>query len=283
MITRPVRERNIETIGAMVAAGPEATGLEEVGFLLEACRADHSEIADVTKQLADRYEGRTCRRCRRRAWTRSSTWRTSCRGKVAWATFAPEGGSERLRRVINKMVSEDRSHPDGRDGVRQRLVPVKLYFMCGLPTETDEDVLAIAEMAKRVIATGREVAGTRDIRCTVSIGGFGPEGTPCSRAAGLPEVIDARLLKLRDAIRADRQYGKAIGFRYHDGKPGQIEGLPSRGASALGSGARGRPGGTGARSTGGASTSATSGGCAVPRRSWSRWGRPRKVVHDARA
>jgi hypothetical protein len=44
--------------------------------------------------------------------------------------------------------------------------------MCGLPTETDEDVLAIAQLAKRVIATGREVSGRRDIRCTVSIGGF---------------------------------------------------------------------------------------------------------------
>ena len=56
MITRPVRERSIETIGAMVQAGIEATGLEEVG-LLSLSSADHSEIGEVTKQLADRYEG----------------------------------------------------------------------------------------------------------------------------------------------------------------------------------------------------------------------------------
>ena len=52
---------------------------------------------------------------------------------------------------------------------------VKLYFMCGLPTETDEDVLEIAEMAKDVIRAGRTASGTRDIRCTVSIGGFVPK------------------------------------------------------------------------------------------------------------
>ena len=108
---------------------------------------------------------------------------------------------------------------------------VKLYFMCGLPTETDEDVLQIAELAKRVIDTGREVSGRRDIRCTVSIGGFVPKPhTPFQWAAQLgAEETDARLDKLRQAIRSDRRYGSAIGFRYHDGKPGIVEGLLSRG------------------------------------------------------
>ena len=95
--------------------------------------------------------------------------------------------------------------------------------MCGLPTETDDDVLQIADLAKRVIATGREVsraAATSAARCR--IGGFVPKPhTPFQWAAQLDhEVIDARLAKLRDAIRSDRRYGKAIGFRYHDGKPG---------------------------------------------------------------
>ena len=52
---------------------------------------------------------------------------------------------------------------------------VKLYFMCGLPTETDEDVLEIADLAREVIRSGREASGRRDIRCTVSIGGFVPK------------------------------------------------------------------------------------------------------------
>ena len=61
---------------------------------------------------------------------------------------------------------------------------VKLYFMCGLPTETDEDVLEIADLAVEVIKAGREASGQKDIRCTVSIGGFVPKPhTPFQWAA----------------------------------------------------------------------------------------------------
>ena len=104
--------------------------------------------------------------------------------------------------------------------------------MCGLPTETDEDVLEIAEMAKDVIRAGRAATGTRDIRCTVSIGGFVPKPhTPFQWVAQLDhETTDRRLKLLRDAISSDRNLGKAIGFRYHDGKPGHRRGpaLPRR-------------------------------------------------------
>jgi hypothetical protein len=108
--------------------------------------------------------------------------------------------------------------------------------MCGLPTETDEDVLAIADLAKKVIATGREVSGRRDIRCTVSIGGFVPKPhTPFQWASQLDhETTDHRLKLLRDEVRKDKQFGRAIGFRYHDGKPGVIEGLLSRGDRRVG-------------------------------------------------
>ena len=72
---------------------------------------------------------------------------------------------------------------------------VKLYFMCGLPTETDEDVLGIADLARKVIQTGREASGKRDIRCTVSIGGFVPKPhTPFQWAAQCDaDTIDRRL------------------------------------------------------------------------------------------
>ena len=113
--------------------------------------------------------------------------------------------------------------------------------MCGLPTETDEDVLQIAELATNVIKAGREAAGTRDIRCTVSIGGFVPKPhTPFQWAAQLDhETTDRRLHALRDEIRKDRNYAKAIGFRYHDGRPGIVEGLLSRGDRRVGRGHRG--------------------------------------------
>ncbi|MDN5563192.1 MAG: TIGR03960 family B12-binding radical SAM protein [Luteococcus sp.] len=239
MITRPVRERSIETIGQMVAGGLEATGLEEVG-LLSLSSADHSEIAEVTKQLADRYEGTNVSlslpSTRVDAFNIDLANELSRNGRRSGLTFAPEGGSERMRKVINKMVSEDDLINTVATAFGNGWRQVKLYFMCGLPTETDEDVLGIYHMAKRVIETGRQVAGTRDIRCTISIGGFVPKShTPFQWAAqASPETIDHRLQLLRDTVRADRQFGKAMGMRYHDGKPGQIEGLLSRGDRRVG-------------------------------------------------
>ena len=239
MITRPVRERSITGIGEMVERGLAATGFEEVG-LLSLSSADHTEIAAVTKGLADRYEGTqtglSLPSTRVDAFNIDLANELTRNGRRSGLTFAPEGGSERIRRVINKMVSEqdliDTVAAAYGAGWRQ----VKLYFMCGLPTETDEDVLQIADLAKRVIETGRKVSGRNDIRCTVSIGGFVPKPhTPFQWCAQLgAEETDARLAKLRDAIRSDRRYGSSIGFRYHDGKPGIIEGLLSRGDRRVG-------------------------------------------------
>jgi radical SAM family uncharacterized protein len=239
MITRPVRERSIDTIGAMVQQGIEATGLEEVG-LLSLSSSDHSEIADITSQLADRYEGSNVSlslpSTRVDAFNVDLANELSRNGRRSGLTFAPEGGTERMRKVINKMVAEDDLISTVAAAYSHGWRQVKLYFMCGLPTETDEDVVAIAKLAKRVIATGREVSGRRDIRCTVSIGGFVPKPhTPFQWAAQCDhETVDARLAKLRDAIRGDRQYSRAIGFRYHDGKPSAIEGLLSRGDRRVG-------------------------------------------------
>jgi radical SAM family uncharacterized protein len=239
MITRPVRERSITTIGDMVENGLKKTGFEEVG-LLSLSSADHSEIAEVAKGLGDRYEGSNVSlslpSTRVDAFNITLANEFSRNGRRSGLTFAPEGGSERLRKVINKMVTEEDLIRTVAAAYSHGWRQVKLYFMCGLPTETDEDVLAIADLAKRVIQTGREVSGRNDIRCTVSIGGFVPKPhTPFQWASQLGvEETDARLAKLNQAIRSDKKYAKAIGFRYHDGKPGIIEGLLSRGDRRVG-------------------------------------------------
>ena len=80
-------------------------------------------------------------------------------GRRSGLTFAPEGGSERMRKVINKMVTEEDLIRTVATAYSHGWRQVKLYFMCGLPTETDEDVLEIADLAKKVIAKGREVSG----------------------------------------------------------------------------------------------------------------------------
>src|ERR687885_470035 len=195
MITRPVRERTITGIGSMVEQGLKATGYEEVGLLS-----------------------------------------LSSNGRRSGLTFAPEGGSERIRRVINKTVSKEDLVRTVTTAYANGWRQVKLYFMCGLPTETDADVLEIADLAVEVIRAGREASGSKDIRCTVSIGGFVPKPHTPFQWAGQAsaETIDSRLRLLRQAINSDRRIGRSIGLRYHDGKPGVIEGLLSRGDRRVG-------------------------------------------------
>jgi radical SAM family uncharacterized protein len=239
MITRPVRERSITGIARIVENGLEKTGYEEVG-LLSLSSADHSEIADVARNLADRYEDSqvslSLPSTRVDAFNVDLANELSRNGRRSGLTFAPEGGSERMRKVINKQVTEEDLIRTVTTAYAGGWRQVKLYFMCGLPTETDDDVLQIATLAREVIRAGREVTGRKDIRCTVSIGGFVPKPhTPFQWAAQLDhEATDARLRKLKDAIRNDREFGKSIGMRYHDGKPGIVEGLLSRGDRRVG-------------------------------------------------
>jgi radical SAM family uncharacterized protein len=239
MITRPVRERSITTVGEMVQRGVAATGFEEVG-LLSLSSADHSEIGEIAKGLADRYDGENVSlslpSTRVDAFNVTLANELSRNGRRSGLTFAPEGGSERMRRVINKMVSEDDLIRTVATAYGNGWRQVKLYFMCGLPTETDDDVMAIAGMARRVIQTGREAAGRKDIRCTVSIGAFVPKPhTPFQWAAQLDhETVDRRLRALKGAVTHDREFGRSIGVRYHDGRPSIIEGLLSRGDRRVG-------------------------------------------------
>ncbi|MEU6751964.1 TIGR03960 family B12-binding radical SAM protein [Spirillospora sp. NPDC046719] len=239
MITRPVRERSITTIGEMVDQGLKESGFQEVG-LLSLSSADHSEIGDVAKGLADRYEGTNTSlslpSTRVDAFNITLANEFSRGGRRSGLTFAPEGGSERMRKVINKMVTEDDLIRTVTTAYENGWRQVKLYFMCGLPTEEDEDVLAIAGMAKRVIQAGRDATGRKDIRCTVSIGGFVPKPhTPFQWAAQCDhETVDRRLKALKDELRGDKEYGRAIGLRYHDGQPSIVEGLLSRGDRRVG-------------------------------------------------
>ena len=239
MITRPVRERSITTVGNMVKGGLQATGFSEVG-LLSLSSADHSEINEIAIDLADCYEGAnvglSLPSTRVDAFNVTLADELSRNGKRSGLTFAPEGGSERMRKVINKMVTEEDLIRTVTTAYAGGWRQVKLYFMCGLPTEQDEDVVAIADLARKVIAAGRAASGRKDIRCTVSIGGFVPKPhTPFQWAGQCPaDVVDDRLRKLGAALRADKTYGRSIGFRYHEGTPAMIEGLLSRGDRRVG-------------------------------------------------
>jgi radical SAM family uncharacterized protein len=238
MVTRPVRERGIQAVGSMVERGLASTGLDEVG-LLSLSSADHTEIKEISHALAERYSGSqvslSLPSTRVDAFNVDLANELVRGGRRSGLTFAPEGGSERMRKVINKMVTEDDLLSTVATAFGQGWRQVKLYFMCGLPTETDEDMLAVAALAAKVIETGRRVAGTRDVRCTVSIGGFVPKPHTSFQwaAQASAETVDHRLRVLKEAVIADRRFGRAVNLRYGRGKSGVVEGLLSRGDRRL--------------------------------------------------
>ena len=239
MITRPVRERSIDVIGAMVETGLEATGYDEVG-LLSLSSADHSEIAQITQGLSEKYAGTNVSlslpSTRVDAFNIDLAEQLSRNGRRTGLTFAPEGGSVRMRRVINKNVDEADLVATVEASFSAGWRSVKLYFMAGLPTETDEDVMSIGTMAREVIDAGRAVTGQRDVSCTISVGAFVPK--PHTSFQWAPqcdvETVNRRMRDLKDSIRNDRRYFKAISVKYADGRPGQIEGLLARGDRRVG-------------------------------------------------
>src|SRR5205085_1831890 len=126
--------------GADGTLGPAVP--DEVG-LLSLSSADHTEIGEVAKDLADRYEGTNISlslpSTRVDAFNITLANEFSRNGRRSGLTFAPEGGSERMRKVINKMVTEEDLIRTVATAYSHGWRQVKLYFMCGLPTETDED------------------------------------------------------------------------------------------------------------------------------------------------
>jgi radical SAM family uncharacterized protein len=228
MITRPVRERRPETVRKLVEEGVRDTGFEEVG-LLSLSSADHSAIGPIARDLADAYEGTVTSlslpSTRVDAFNVTLSNELARNGRRTGLTFAPEAGSERMRAVINKMVSEQDLLRTAEIAFSEGWRHIKLYFMVGLPTERDEDVLAIADLGIRTYEIARRHG--RANKVTISVGGFVPKPhTPFQWAAqDPPEEIERKLALIRHAI---KDHG-GLKLRTNDPQEGVIEGLLARG------------------------------------------------------
>jgi radical SAM family uncharacterized protein len=228
MITRPVRERRPETIQRLVEDGVKDTGFEEVG-LLSLSSADHSAIGNVARDLADEYEGTVTSlslpSTRVDAFNVTLSNELARNGRRTGLTFAPEAGSDRMRAVINKMVSEEDLLRTTEIAFSEGWRHVKLYFMVGLPTERDEDVLAIAELGIKTYELARKHGKANKV--TISVGGFVPKPhTPFQWAPqDSPEEITRKLSLIRHAIKDHR----GLKLRTNDPEEGVIEGLLARG------------------------------------------------------
>ena len=149
-------------------------------------------------------------------------------------TFAPEAGTQRLRDVINKNVTEEDIENTCRIAFQNGCTSVKLYFMIGLPTETDEDIVGIAKTAQKVVDLYTEITGRKGgkgLTVTISLASFVPKPfTPFQwEPQDSLEEINRKQQLLAKSITSKR-----IVFHYHEGKTSVLEGVFARGDRRLG-------------------------------------------------
>jgi radical SAM superfamily enzyme YgiQ (UPF0313 family) len=233
MITRPVRERPAEQVRTMVADGLVRTGYDEVA-LTSLSSADYSGIEEtVTAVIEDpACSGQvsvSLPSLRVDAFTVGTAAQIQ-RVRRTGLTFAPEGGTWRMRQVINKLIREEDLYSAVDAAFSQGWRRVKLYFLIGLPTETDEDTLGIVKLAARCVAIGRRYH--RGASVTASVGGFVPKVQTPFQWFGQNTIdeLTRKVHLLRDAARPVR----GLTIRWHDPKASVVEGLVSRGDRRVG-------------------------------------------------
>ncbi len=176
MITRPVRERSVDDIVDAAEAAVNATGFEELA-LLSLSSSDFSYVFELVNKVSERFKGRklTISLPSLRIESVSVDLMDKLREHYSGGfTLAPEAATERMRRIINKFIPDEEIINTTREIYRRGWTTIKLYFMIGHPSETLEDVQAIADLCKRVIAEGRKVAGMK-IKLNAGVSTFVPK------------------------------------------------------------------------------------------------------------
>ncbi len=232
MITRPVRERPDEQVRTMVREGLRRTGYDEVA-LTSLSSADFSGIDGLVADLVDQQEGTGCVSLSLPS-LRVDAFTVGIASEIqkvrrTGLTFAPEGGTWRIRQVINKLISEEDLYAAVEGAYSQGWRRVKLYFLTGLPTEMDEDTLGVAELARNVVAVGRKY--TKQASCTASVGGFVPKPHTPFQWFGQNGVaeLERKVGLIRGAL---RKSGAQV--RWHDPEATFVEGIASRGDRRVG-------------------------------------------------
>ena len=232
MITRPVRERPEEQVRTMVRDGLRRTGYDEVA-LTSLSTADFSGIDGLVAGLVNDQEG-----CANVSLSlpslRVDAFTVGLASEIqkvrrTGLTFAPEGGTWRIRQVINKLITDDDLFAAVEGAYSQGWQRVKLYFLIGLPTEMDDDTLGIAELAREVVKIGRKY--TKKASATASVGGFVPKAHTPFQWFGQngADELRRKVFLLRDDL---RKSGATL--RWHDPEATFAEGIASRGDRRIG-------------------------------------------------
>jgi radical SAM family uncharacterized protein len=237
MVYRPVRERTADAIVRDVVAGLACTGYDEVS-LTSLSTTDHSQLEEVLRRLTRRLEGSgvsvSLPSLRVDAFGVEMARLVSAGGKKSGLTFAPEAGTQRLRDVINKNVTEEDLLGSVRRAFESGWRRVKLYFMIGLPTETDDDIRGIGDLVGKVFVAAREAtppAQRGGLRVAVSVSTFVPKAdTPFQWE---PQIALGEVRR-RQAVLREAVPRKGVELHWHDSEVSFLEGVMARGGRELG-------------------------------------------------
>lgn len=236
MIYRPVRERSLDTLMEMAEKLVNATGYDEIS-LMSLSSGDYSCLPELAHKMVEKFAQRRVKislPSQRIDNVLTDTLKETQKVRKTALTLAPEAGTQRLRDVINKGVTEDDLMRSVTDAFENGWSAVKLYFMIGLPTETDEDVMGIADLAEKVrkcyFAVPKEKRAP-GLRITVSASVFVPKNyTPFQWCAQLDqETVIRRQEMLKQALRKV----KGVDFKYHAPDVSYIEAVFARGDRRL--------------------------------------------------
>ena len=233
MVYRPVRERRPEVVKELARKLVDNTGYNEIS-MVSLSTADYSCLGPVIHDLITDFKDEKVSVSL--PSLRIDSFSVDIAKEVqqvrkSGLTFAPEAGSQKMRDVINKGVTEADLMNATQAAFESGWKAVKLYFMLGLPLENDEDVLAIADLAKKVQHKYFEVTGKHGCKVTVSVSSFVPKPYTAFQWFGQNDIdtLHHKQYLLKDALKV-----KNITYQYHDAKTSVIEAVFARGDRRLG-------------------------------------------------
>ena len=230
MTYRPVRERPADQVVAAGEEGLSRSGHDEIS-LTSLSTTDHSQCAAILNRMHANLANRGIRVSIPSQRLDSFGVEMAMAvggGKKGGLTFAPEAGSQRLRDVINKNVTEDDLERAARNAFENGWRRCKLYFMMGLPTETDEDIVGIVRAAERVLEIGREVVGRgykSGVSVTISVAVFVPKCFTAFQWAGQLDPVEVRR---RQQLLLHSCADRGVRINYHDSSTSLVEGAISK-------------------------------------------------------
>ena len=234
-VYRPVRCRSKDVLVGQGVRACEDSGYQEM-TLSSLSTSDYPGLVDLCDGLegycSAHHVNLSLPSLRADNFSMALTERLS-KGRKAGLTFAPEAGTQRLRDAINKNLTEEDLMESLRRAFSNGWNSVKLYFMLGLPTETDEDIIGIAEMANHVIHCWREHASNkaRGVRITVSTSWFVPK--PFTAFQWEPQISRAEYERRVKLLR-EHMTARAVTYNWHDGDTSFLEAVLARGDRRLG-------------------------------------------------